>query len=59
MSRRNLVMNRKIDAQKVTMLIPIKILTEVEKYQEENSIPNRTMAFLELVRKGLNKKNRL
>lgn len=46
-------MVEKLDSQKVTMLVPVKVLKAVEHYQQDKGIPNRTVAFIELVRRGL------
>lgn len=46
---------KKTDTQRVEMNYPVKLLDEIERYKEERSIPNRTTAVLDLIRKGLNK----
>ncbi|HWO95308.1 hypothetical protein ABEX47_17495 [Paenibacillus ehimensis] len=43
----------RIETQRIDIRIPVTLLEEIEKYQEEQSIPNRTTALLELVRAGL------
>ncbi|MED4456200.1 hypothetical protein [Metabacillus fastidiosus] len=42
-----------IDRERVEIRFPVNILEKVDAYQEENMIPTRTAAILELIRKGL------
>jgi hypothetical protein len=44
---------KKIETQRIDILVPVVLLREIEKYQERKEIANRTTAMLELVRKGL------
>lgn len=44
-----------MERQRINMWVPTHILKEVDKYQVKNGIATRTAAFLELVRKGLEK----
>lgn len=43
------------DKERVEIRMPKSILEKVDKYQEENGVPTRTAAILELLRKGLDK----
>ncbi|WP_256846887.1 ribbon-helix-helix domain-containing protein [Paenibacillus sp. Pae108] len=43
----------RIETQRIDIRVPVSLLEEIEKYQEEHSIPTRTTALLELVRLGL------
>lgn len=43
----------RVETQRIDIRIPVALLEEIEKYQEDQSIPNRTTALLELVRIGL------
>jgi metal-responsive CopG/Arc/MetJ family transcriptional regulator len=40
---------------RIHMRVPEPLLKQVQKYQKEKGITTRTAAFLELVRKGLEK----
>ncbi|MBA4493304.1 hypothetical protein ACFO25_06455 [Paenactinomyces guangxiensis] len=46
-------MSKKIETQRIDIRVPVQLLKEIEKYQEQQGIANRTTAMLELVRKGL------
>lgn len=48
---------KKIEAQRIDIRIPVVLLREIERYQEQQGIANRTTALLELVRKGLDASN--
>lgn len=52
MRLRGIIMAR-VETQRIDIRIPVALLEEIEKYQEDQSIPNRTTALLELVRIGL------
>ena len=45
----------KVETQRIDIKVPVSLLREIEKYQQEQGIANRTAALLELVRKGLQK----
>ncbi len=47
---------KKVERERLEIRIPVGILEKIDKYQEENDIPTRTSAVLELIRKGLNAK---
>lgn len=47
-----------MERQRINMWVPTHILKEVDKYQAKNGIATRTAAFLELVRKGLEKEEK-
>lgn len=42
------------ETQRVDIRVPTELLREIEKYQDEEMIRDRTAAMLELIRKGLN-----
>jgi hypothetical protein len=44
---------KKIETQRIDILVPVVLLREIENYQEHKGIANRTTEMLELVRKGL------
>ena len=49
-----------IDPDKKTQILvtmPWELKEEIENYQFSNRIPNRTVAILELIRKGLGSSN--
>lgn len=46
-------MAKRVKTQRIDIRIPVDLLKEIENYQEEKNIINRTTALLELVRKGL------
>jgi metal-responsive CopG/Arc/MetJ family transcriptional regulator len=48
----------RVETQRIDIRIPTSLLDEIEKYQEDQSIPNRTSALLELVRMGLKQKKK-
>lgn len=43
----------KIKTKRIDMRVPENIMEEIEKYQKEQGITNRTSAMLELIRIGL------
>jgi metal-responsive CopG/Arc/MetJ family transcriptional regulator len=44
---------KKIETRRMEINIPVKLLEEIAKYQEEHAITNRTITVLEILRKGL------
>jgi metal-responsive CopG/Arc/MetJ family transcriptional regulator len=46
-------MSKKIETKRIDIRVPVSLLREIEEYQENQGIANRTTALLELARKGL------
>ncbi|MDA1674537.1 MULTISPECIES: hypothetical protein [Bacillus cereus group] len=47
---------KKIPKERVEIQMPVSIIEKLDIYQEENGLPTRTAAILELIRKGTEKK---
>jgi metal-responsive CopG/Arc/MetJ family transcriptional regulator len=42
--------------KRIDFWIPVNILEKIDEYADQNGIPTRTAALIELIRKGLGKK---